>query len=92
MRYVDSTLGLESGDRLSGWLSQELTTASALTLRTGFFSARAIGLLQDSLEGLLGRGASCWRSWAASCCSATSRYGCYWIFASDSQGVLGCSS
>ena len=56
MRYVDSTLGLESGDRLSGWLSQELTTASALTLRTGFFSARAIGLVQDALEGLLGAG------------------------------------
>jgi replicative DNA helicase/pimeloyl-ACP methyl ester carboxylesterase len=37
-------------------LSEELTTAEALTLRTGFFSARATAVVQDALEGLLGRG------------------------------------
>ena len=56
MRYVDTTLDQGDGDRLSGWLSQELVTASALTLRTGFFTARAIAVLQDALDGLLGRG------------------------------------
>ena len=37
-------------------MSEELTTAEALTLRTGFFSARATAVVQDALEGLLGRG------------------------------------
>ena len=55
MRYVDSALDRD-GDRLAGWLSEELATAAALTLRTGFFTARALAVVQDALEGLLGLG------------------------------------
>ena len=56
MRYVDSALDHDGGDRLAEWLGQELPTAEVLTLRTGFFTARAIAVVQDALEGLLGRG------------------------------------
>ena len=56
MHYVDSALDPEAADRLPAWLIRELATASALTLRTGFYSARALGVAQDALESLLGRG------------------------------------
>ena len=42
--------------RLAAWLDQELRTASALTLRTGFYSGAAVEVVQERLEELLRRG------------------------------------
>ena len=71
MRYVDSTLDQDDNDTLISWLTRQLTTATLLTLRTGFYSAAALEIVQDLLEGLLSRGGEFVASWVASSCNAT---------------------
>lgn len=56
MHYVDSTIDPNVEDRLAAWLDRELRTASSLTLRTGFYSASAIEVVQERLEEFLSRG------------------------------------
>lgn len=56
MRYVDSLTGGAEADSLLSWLGREMPTTSSLTLRSGFFSAAGLRLMQDPLEQLLTRG------------------------------------
>ena len=56
MKYADSVLDATSEDLLAAWLRRGLRNASALVLRTGFYSAPALEVAYGDIATMLARG------------------------------------